>query len=152
MAQGRPDPDSFLITGAEQDQDEAFRARKRRYLLMMSIRVPALIIASIVYATTQNGWLALGIIVLSIPIPWIAVLRANDSEPRKHGEVRTYHYGTSRTVGPPELSSRPALRDRFDDGDHDVIDAEADDAEADDADTDAAADTGETGTDGPESR
>lgn len=122
MAHDDSDPNTFLITGAEQDQDEVFRARKRRYLLMMSVRVPALIIASIVYATTQNGWIALAIIVVSIPIPWIAVLRANDREPRRRGEVPTYHYGAGRTVGPPELSDRPAPRDPFADRDHRVID------------------------------
>ncbi|WOC14374.1 DUF3099 domain-containing protein [Gordonia sp. MP11Mi] len=126
MAHDESDPSTFLITGAEQDQDEVFRARKRRYLIMMSVRVPALIIASIVYATTQNGWIALAIIVVSIPIPWIAVLRANDTEPRRRGEVPTYHYGPHRAIGPPELSDRPAARDRFDDGDHPVIDAQPD--------------------------
>lgn len=131
MAHDESDPNTFLITGAEQDQDEAFRARKRRYLVMMSVRVPALIIASIVYATTQNGWIALAIIVVSIPIPWIAVLRANDAEPRRRGEVATYHHGPHRVVGPPELADRPEPRDRFDDGDHRVIDAPNDESTSD---------------------
>ncbi|MCF8610791.1 DUF3099 domain-containing protein [Gordonia sp. HY285] len=144
MAHDESDPNAFLITGAEQDQDEVFRARKRRYLIMMSIRVPALIIASIVYATTQNGWIALAIIVVSIPIPWIAVLRANDTEPRRRGEVPAYHYGPHRTVGPPELSDRPAPRDRFDD-DHRVIDATPD-GESDATESDAGeSDAGESG-------
>ncbi|MCF8569665.1 DUF3099 domain-containing protein [Gordonia sp. HY002] len=132
MAHDESDPNTFLITGAEQDQDAAFRARKRRYLVMMSVRVPALIIASIVYATTQNGWIALAIIVVSIPIPWIAVLRANDAEPRRRGEVATYHYGPNRVVGSPELADRPAPRDRFDDGDHPVIDAQSSDEQSSD--------------------
>ncbi len=122
MAHDDSDPQTFLITRAEDDLDAVYRARKRRYLLMMSIRVPALIIAAVVYSMTQNGWLALAIIVVSIPIPWIAVLRANDREPRKRGEVPTYHYG-GRSVGQAELSSEPAA-ERFHDADHPVIDAE----------------------------
>jgi len=123
MPHENSDPDTFLITRAEQDRDAIYRARKRRYTIMMSIRVPALIIASIVYATTQNGWIALAIIAASIPLPWIAVLRANDREPRKRGEVPVYHYGPGHSIGQAELGERPAPRDRFDDGDHHVIDA-----------------------------
>lgn len=123
------DHDSFLITSAAPDRDAVFRARKRRYFLMMSIRIPALIIASIVYGVTQNGWIAVAIILVSIPIPWIAVLKANDTEPRKHGEVPTYHYGSAHSVT-PELGAEPAPAptDRFDDDSaHPVIDAEPDD-------------------------
>ncbi|AUH69195.1 MULTISPECIES: DUF3099 domain-containing protein [Gordonia] len=116
------DGDSFLITSAEPDRDAVFRARKRRYFLMMSIRIPALIIASIVYGVTQNGWIALAIIVASIPIPWIAVLKANDREPRKHGEVPMYHYGSTRTVQ-PEIAPEPH-RDRYDDRSHRIIESE----------------------------
>ncbi|GAC80286.1 Protein of unknown function [Gordonia malaquae] len=123
MARDESDPTTFLITGADDDLEAVYRARKRRYLIMMSIRVPALIIAAIVYSMTQNGWIALAIIVASIPIPWIAVLRANDREPRKRGEVPTYHYGGGYTVGQAELAAEPA-RDRFADDDHPVIDAE----------------------------
>ncbi|GEE02606.1 hypothetical protein nbrc107696_30520 [Gordonia spumicola] len=130
MAHDDSDPETFLITRADDDLDAVYRARKRRYLIMMCIRVPALIIAAIVYSTTQNGWLALAVIVASIPLPWIAVLRANDREPRKRGEVPTYHYGGGHTIGQAELSAEPA-RDRFDDADHPVIDAEIEGPEAD---------------------
>ncbi|EGD53997.1 DUF3099 domain-containing protein [Gordonia neofelifaecis] len=132
--------DSFLITSAEPDQDAVYRARRRRYFIMMSIRIPALIIASIVYGVTQNGWIALAIIVVSIPIPWIAVLKANDREPRKHGEVPMYHYGSTRTVQ-PEISTEPH-RDRYDDdADHPVIDAEVDETDRDRPDDEPGPDT-----------
>lgn len=95
---------------------------------MMAIRIPALIIASIVYGVTQNGWLAVAIIIVSVPIPWIAVLKANDSEPRKHGEVPTYHYGSAHSITPElDVQPRPAHTDRFDDDvTHPVIDADVD--------------------------
>lgn len=123
------DPTSTLITTAEPDRDAVFKARKRRYFIMMSIRIPALIIASIVYGVTQNGWIAVAIIVVSIPIPWIAVLKANDAEPRKHGEVATYHYGSAHPAQPsltPE-PERPRSAHFDTDSDHPVIDIEVDD-------------------------
>ncbi|WP_051198238.1 DUF3099 domain-containing protein [Gordonia shandongensis] len=121
------DDQSFLITSAEPDLDAEFRARKRKYILLMSVRFPALILASLVYVWTQNGWYALAIILVSIPIPWIAVLKANDREPRKRGEVPTYHYGSHETVQ-PEIAAQPAPGDRYtDDAAHPVIDAAPDD-------------------------
>lgn len=69
-----------LITEAEPSYDEQFRARRKRYLLMMSMRVPCLILATVLYHTP---WLALLIIAISIPLPWMAVLIANDRPARK---------------------------------------------------------------------
>lgn len=100
--------EAFLITRAETSLDEQHRARVRKYLWMMSFRVPALLVASLVYIWTENAWWAVGIILFSIPLPWMAVLIANDRPPRKHGEVQYYRYGGGRTVGPAELSAEPA--------------------------------------------
>lgn len=98
--------DAFLITGAPTPYDEQHRARVRKYLVLMAFRVPALIIAGIVYSTTGSGWWALGIIAISIPLPWVAVLIANDRPPRKRGEVPHYMYGHDHdAVGPPKLDT-----------------------------------------------
>lgn len=48
--------------------------RKRRYAIMMGMRIPFLI-AAFVFASTR--WLAVTLLVLSIPLPWMAVLIAN---------------------------------------------------------------------------
>ncbi|MFW0797373.1 DUF3099 domain-containing protein [Gordonia sp. CPCC 205515] len=97
--------DAVLITDAQQSLDDQHRARVRKYLTLMAFRVPALVIAGIVYGATANGLLALAIVALSIPLPWIAVLVANDRPPRKRGEVPHYLYGHDHTVvGPPSLS------------------------------------------------
>ncbi|MGC4932728.1 DUF3099 domain-containing protein [Gordonia sp. DT30] len=103
---GRGKADAFLITGAPTPYDEQHRARVHKYLALMAFRVPALIIAGIVYSSTGSGWWALGIIAASIPLPWIAVLIANDRPPRKRGEVRHYLYGAEHhVVGPQPLGS-----------------------------------------------
>jgi hypothetical protein len=76
-----------LITEAAPSYDEQFAARKRKYMTMMAIRVPCLILAGVFYHT---WWLALAFIVISVPLPWIAVLIANDRPPRKAEQVSRY--------------------------------------------------------------
>lgn len=84
--EGRP----VLITKAAPAFEEQHRQRVRKYLTLMSIRVPALILAAAAYGMWHNGLLSLAIIVLSIPLPWMAVLIANDRPPRRAEEPRRY--------------------------------------------------------------
>ncbi|MXP22352.1 DUF3099 domain-containing protein [Gordonia sp. HNM0687] len=119
------EPQAFLITGAQQSLDDQHRARVRKYLTLMAFRVPALVIAGIVYSATGNGLLALAIVAASIPIPWIAVLIANDRPPRKRGEVPQYRYGVDHSViGPAPLE-----------GPHQILDSRLVDSTADPSDT-----------------
>ncbi|GJF03966.1 hypothetical protein PSD17_29240 [Pseudonocardia sp. D17] len=69
-----------LITDAAMSYEQELAVRKRRYKTMMLMRVPCMIAAAAFY---QIPWLAVGLLVLSIPLPWIAVLVANDRLPRK---------------------------------------------------------------------
>lgn len=84
--EGRP----VLITRAAPAYEEQHRQRVRKYLTLMSFRVPALILAAAAYGIWHNGLLSLAIIVLSIPLPWMAVLIANDRPPRRAEEPRRY--------------------------------------------------------------
>lgn len=54
--------------------------RRRKYAILMSARIPCLALAGVFY---QTWWLALSFVVLSVPLPWMAVLIANDRAPRK---------------------------------------------------------------------
>ncbi len=100
--------DTFLITDAHDSLEDQHRARVRKYLTLMAFRVPALLIAGLVYSETGSGLLALAIVAASIPIPWIAVLIANDRPPRKRGEVPQYMYGADHNVaGPAPLPTHP---------------------------------------------
>ena len=76
-----------LITEAAPSYDDQQAARKRKYALMMGMRFPFLILAGVFY---QTWWLALAFIVISVPLPWIAVLIANDRPPRKSEQVSRY--------------------------------------------------------------
>ena len=84
-AAGSPDP--VLITDAQRSYEEELSTRKRRYALMMGMRVPCMVLAAVFY---QTPWLAVGLLVLSIPLPWMAVLIANDRLPRKSEKVNRY--------------------------------------------------------------
>ncbi|WP_299558785.1 DUF3099 domain-containing protein [uncultured Mycolicibacterium sp.] len=100
---GRP----ILITTAELPYEVQHRQRVRKYLTLMSFRIPALILAAIAYGTWHNGLISLAIIVVSIPLPWMAVLIANDRPPRKAEEPRRYaappRAGLFPTAAPPRV-------------------------------------------------
>lgn len=81
------DDTPVLITEAAPSYEDEYAARKRKYLTMMALRLPCLILAGIFH---QTWWLALAFVVLSIPLPWIAVLVANDRPPRKTEQVNRY--------------------------------------------------------------
>ena len=92
---GRRTRDSQLITGAERSYDEQFNSRRKRYLLMMSMRIPLLVAGALCY---HIPWLAITLIVVSVPLPWMAVLIANDRPARK-----------SRVVLPGTINNERAL-------------------------------------------
>ena len=90
------DDTPVLITEAAPSYDEEYAARKRKYITMMLMRLPFLVLAGIFHDT---WWLALGFIVLSIPLPWIAVLIANDRPPRKAEQVNRYQRSATAIEG-----------------------------------------------------
>ncbi|MFC4080945.1 DUF3099 domain-containing protein [Amycolatopsis samaneae] len=82
-------PDPVLITAAAPSYDDQLAARKRKYVIMMGCRIPCLILAGLTYHT---WWLALIFLVISVPLPWVAVLIANDRPPRKSEKVNRYQH------------------------------------------------------------
>ncbi|WP_459547121.1 DUF3099 domain-containing protein [Nocardia sp. X0981] len=95
-----------LITKAAPSFEEQHRARVRRYTIIMAFRIPALVLAAVAYAAFGNGLVSILIMAASVPLPWIAVLIANDRPPREKNEP-------SRWDRP-----RPALEEHR----HDAID------------------------------
>jgi hypothetical protein len=86
-----------VITEAEVSYDEQLRSRRKRYMIMMSMRVPFLIAATLLY---QTPWLAILIIAISIPLPWMAVLIANDRPARKVKKVMPGTINYERALPP----------------------------------------------------
>ena len=79
-----------LITAAAPSFEEEFAARRRRYSLIMAARIPCLVLAGVF--GIGLGWtgVAVALIVASVPLPWMAVLIANDGPPRKAEKVGLY--------------------------------------------------------------
>ena len=100
---GRP----VLITQAAPAYEDQHRQRVRKYLTLMSFRIPALILAALAYGVWENGLISLAIIVASIPLPWMAVLIANDRPPRRAEEPRRYE--SRRRIPLFPTAERPAL-------------------------------------------
>ncbi|WP_083409253.1 DUF3099 domain-containing protein [Mycolicibacterium rutilum] len=105
--EGRP----VLITRAAPAYEEQHRQRVRKYLTLMSFRIPALILAAIAYGIWHNGLISLAILVVSIPLPWMAVLIANDRPPRRRDEPR--RYAAEHRIPLFPTAERPALEARI---------------------------------------
>lgn len=102
--EGRP----VLITRAAYSYEEQHRARVRKYLKLMIWRIPAFIAAAVAYSIWQNGLVSLAILAASIPLPWMAVLIANDRPPRTAEEPRRFPDAPQHTALFPR-AERPAL-------------------------------------------
>lgn len=89
---GRP----VLITAAAPSYEVEHRTRVRKYLTLMAFRVPALILAAIAYGAWHNGLISLLIVAASVPLPWMAVLIANDRPPRRADEPRRFDVARRR--------------------------------------------------------
>lgn len=117
-------PDAVLITDAQRSYEEELRVRKRRYALMMGMRIPCMVLAAVFY---QTPWLAVSLLILSIPLPWMAVLIANDRLPRKSEKVNRYQ--ADRTA--LEARPHPVIESGSFDGpvvDGSVVDGSIDDS------------------------
>ena len=75
-----------LITEAAPSLDQQHRDRVKRYTILMAFRIPCLVLAAVAYGLWSNPLISLAIIGVSIPLPWIAVLVANDRPPRSKDE------------------------------------------------------------------
>lgn len=87
MGDPRRAEDPVLITDAAMSYEDELATRKRRYAVMMGMRVPFMVLALVFY---EIPWLAVTLLLLSIPLPWMAVLIANDRLPRKAEGVNRY--------------------------------------------------------------
>jgi hypothetical protein len=100
-----------LITDAPASPAQQRADRTRRYTLLMGGRLVLFVLAALVYPL--SAWLAVALLALSIPLPWMAVLIANDAPPRSRRRTD----GSHRL--PPPAPSR-ALEARS----HVVVDAD----------------------------
>ena len=108
MRIGRERPVS--ITDAEDSADVARRRRERRYALIMVIHLVGLTAGVLLYST--SFWLGISLIVLTGPLPWVAVVLANDGPPRhkRAARPRSGRPGPASLDPGPEEPGPPATR------------------------------------------
>ncbi|WP_082393157.1 DUF3099 domain-containing protein [Nocardia arizonensis] len=94
---------AVLITEAALSLEEQHRSRVRRYTVIMALRIPCLVLAAMAYSIWGSALISLLIIGVSIPLPWIAVLIANDRPPRRKDEPSRWDGRGDRLA----LESRP---------------------------------------------
>ncbi|MFC9999584.1 DUF3099 domain-containing protein [Nocardia sp. NPDC127526] len=93
-----------LITEAAPSLEQQHRARVRRYTILMAFRIPCLVLAAVAYSVWENWVISLLIIGISVPLPWIAVLIANDRPPRSKDEPSRWD---GRREDQTAIESRP---------------------------------------------
>ena len=68
-----------LITDAKRSRLEGWHHRRRMYATLQLLRLPVLAAAGVSMWLTHNVALSVVIAVISLPLPWVAVLLANES-------------------------------------------------------------------------
>lgn len=68
-----------LITSAQRSPMENLRSRERAYLIMQGMRIPFVFLSIAAVMWWHNWVLAIIFFAISIPLPWISVVVANDS-------------------------------------------------------------------------
>ncbi|MDO4687144.1 MAG: DUF3099 domain-containing protein [Corynebacterium sp.] len=80
-----------LITDARQSPLENWEHRKRVYAVLQGARIPFLLASGAAYVWWHNWILAAVLFVISVPLPWIAVVIANGvGEPHDSRRKQVY--------------------------------------------------------------
>lgn len=78
----------ILITEAPVNADDEYDRRRKRYLIMMTIRALCIIGAACTFSI--SGWLAAAFVAAAAVLPWSAVLIANDRPPKQELRFRRF--------------------------------------------------------------
>lgn len=71
--------DAQLITDARRSPLENWHHRRKLYTALQIARLPILAVSGLLMWWTNNVGLSVGVALLSLPLPWVAVLLANES-------------------------------------------------------------------------
>ncbi|RAV32112.1 DUF3099 domain-containing protein [Corynebacterium heidelbergense] len=101
-----------LITDARRSPLENWRKRRKTYIILQLIRLPLLASTGLVLWLTHNMVLAVIIASISVPLPWIAVLLANETGDVDKQERKVYKPAVVRQnrdfFAPPHPQLGPA--------------------------------------------
>lgn len=72
-----------LVTTASYSPTQNRKKREKQYMWIQGVRLPFLIVSMATYVWMHNIWLSALLFIISVPLPWIAVVIANGiGEPR----------------------------------------------------------------------
>ncbi|MFD5867097.1 DUF3099 domain-containing protein [Corynebacterium sp. NPDC060344] len=94
---GRRGSEAVLITDARQSRIRNYNYRRHTYAALQWSRIPLLLLAAASFLWWDLTWLATILTILSVPMPWIAVVIANGvGEPADKRSPRVYKPGLVR--------------------------------------------------------
>ncbi|AGP30908.1 DUF3099 domain-containing protein [Corynebacterium terpenotabidum] len=98
--------DTVLITSAKKSPLADWRQRRTVYAALQLSRIPLFIIAVAIYGWLHNPALAAFVAVISLPLPWVAVLLANDPGTKEEkGAPKVYKPALAREQRARELQA-----------------------------------------------
>ncbi len=80
-----------LITSAKRSPMENLRSRERAYLIMQGMRIPFVFLSIAAVMWWHNWVLAIIFFAISIPLPWISVVVANDGNEVRDKRTRNVY-------------------------------------------------------------
>ncbi|MEZ2189007.1 DUF3099 domain-containing protein [Corynebacterium sp. CCM 9204] len=86
-----------LITSARQTPLDNLNERRRKYAILQGSRIPFLLASAVTWIWWENTWLSAILFLISVPLPWIAVVIGNGAgEPRDPRTRQVYKPGVAR--------------------------------------------------------
>ncbi len=96
MAAGNQRDSVELITSARPDPLDSWNKRRRLYAWLQFARIPLFVLSGLAWWWTHNHWLTVIIVLISLPLPWVAVLLANDPGEGDRRERQMYKPAVAR--------------------------------------------------------
>lgn len=104
--------DVTLITSARRSPLQDWHKRRRTYAILQFARLPLLAASGLLMWLTNNIWLSASVAIFSLPLPWVAVLLANekgDGDPREHNVYKPQLVREQRAAEALEAKRRQQL-------------------------------------------
>lgn len=102
------DRDVVLITNARRSRLEGWHSRRRTYIVLQLLRLPVLMLAGLVMWATHSMVASVAIAAVSVPLPWIAVVLANEPGEVEKKTQQFYKPALNRSYSPYPATG-PAL-------------------------------------------
>ncbi|SDR97456.1 Protein of unknown function [Corynebacterium timonense] len=80
-----------LITDATRTPEQNLRSRERVYMILQMLRLPFILLAIVAAWYLDNWWLAGILFVVSIPLPWVAVMIGNGKGEKRDRRSRNVY-------------------------------------------------------------